>query len=131
MPFRSPSLARRLVDNVKYSPKLGQFTSGGFSKRYIMMVPRFVLQKLTDSKIKFFNQFRLMYPLHLLMFTNVASFCETHMISARFILGNPEVTANIYCKLCKLPKRIRKIPVLICGNFQVTQYSTKTGKLFA
>ena len=43
-----------------------------------------------------------------------------------YILGDPEVTANIYCKSRNLPIRIRKITVQICGNFWVTQYVAKT-----
>ena len=39
-----------------------------------------------------------------------------------FLLGDPEVTANIYCKSRNLPKWTRKITVQICGNFWVTQY---------
>ena len=38
-----------------------------------------------------------------------------------YILGNPEVTANITANHATFPIRIRKITVQICGNFWVTQ----------
>ena len=38
------------------------------------------------------------------------------------VLGDPEVTANIYCKLRNLPNTDTEMTVQICGNFLVTQY---------
>ena len=38
------------------------------------------------------------------------------------ILGEPEVTASIYCKSCNLPNTETQRTVQICGNFWVTQY---------
>ena len=43
------------------------------------------------------------------------------VITEEYILDDPEVTANIYCKSRNLPNRIRKTTVQICGNFWVTQ----------
>ena len=38
------------------------------------------------------------------------------------LLGDPEVTANIYCYHATYPTQIRKITVQICVNFWVPQY---------
>ena len=37
------------------------------------------------------------------------------------LLGDSEITANIYCKSRKLPNTDTQISVQICGNFWVTQ----------
>jgi len=38
------------------------------------------------------------------------------------VLGDPEVTVNIYCISRNLPNTDTQIIVQICGNFWVTQY---------
>ena len=38
------------------------------------------------------------------------------------MLGDPEVTANIYCNYATFPIQISKITVQICGNFWVPQH---------
>ena len=43
-------------------------------------------------------------------------------VGPQFILGDPEVNANIYCTHATFPIGIRKITVQLCGNFWVTQY---------
>ena len=44
------------------------------------------------------------------------------------ILGDPEVSANIYCRYATFPIQIHKITVQNCGNFWVTQYVCYAGR---
>ena len=46
----------------------------------------------------------------------MSSPADLHHSYSDEILGDPEVTANIYCKSRNVPIRIRKITVQICGS---------------
>ena len=66
----------------------------------------------------------LLCPGHSLLYTGHALLCPKKRIYRHFkrILGDPEVTAYLYCNFVYPYWEACRFAVYICGNFWVTQY---------